>query len=103
MEKLISVEDARAYALAHFPSPVKRKPIEEVLDNCPAVEVVSVVHCKDCKHYCPYEGEEHDGDCLELVGLACFVCEEDFCSHGERMEAKDINVPTTHTNEGGNE
>ena len=39
MEKLISVEDARAYALEHFPSPVVRRHIDEVLDRCPGVEI----------------------------------------------------------------
>jgi hypothetical protein len=88
MVKFINVEEARAYALEHFPSPVVRKPIETVLDNCPLVEVVQVVHCKDCKHYCPYDGEEHKGDCLELVGLESCVYQEDFCSYGERRDNK---------------
>lgn len=43
-----------------------------------------VVRCKDCKHFCPYEGEEHKGDCDELVGLESCVYEDDFCSYGER-------------------
>lgn len=89
MDKFINVEEARAYARDHFPSPVKRKPIEEVLDNCPAVEVVQVVYCKDCKHFCPYDGEEYKGDCLELVGLESCVYQEDFCSYGEKKNEGD--------------
>lgn len=47
-------------------------------------DLVAVVRCKDCKHYCPYEGEEHKGDCDELVGLESCVYEDDFCSYGKR-------------------
>jgi hypothetical protein len=47
-------------------------------------DVVEVVRCKDCKNFCPYEGEEHKGDCAELVGLESCVYEDDFCSYGEK-------------------
>ena len=50
----------------------------------PAADVVEVVRCKDCVHFQPYDGEEHKGDCAELVGLESCVYEEDFCSYGER-------------------
>ena len=50
----------------------------------PSVDAVEVVRCKDCKHFCPYEGEEHKGDCAELAGLESCVYEDDFCSYGER-------------------
>ena len=46
--------------------------------------VCAVVRCKDCKFFCPYEGEEHKGDCAELVGLESCVYEDDYCSYGER-------------------
>ena len=86
MPKLINVDEARAYAREHWPSPVVRRPIEELLDRCPGVEIVEVVRCKDCKHYRPYEGEEHKGDCIELVGLESCVYQDDFCSYGERRD-----------------
>ena len=47
---------------------------------------VEVVRCKDCKNFCAYEGEEHKGDCAELVGLESCVYEDDFCSYGERKD-----------------
>lgn len=50
----------------------------------PSADVIEVVRCKNCKHFCPYEGEEHKGDCAELVGLESCVYEDDFCSYGER-------------------
>ena len=46
-------------------------------------DVIEVVRCKDCRHFCPYEVEEHKGDCNELVGLESCVYEDDFCSYGE--------------------
>ena len=59
-------------------------------ENCgnfmPAKDVIEVVRCKNCKHFCPYEGEEHKGDCAELVGLESCVYEDDFCSYGERKD-----------------
>lgn len=57
--------------------------------NVPAADVVEVVRCKDCRHFCPYEGEEHKGDCNELVGLESCVYEDDYCSYGEaKMDGK---------------
>ena len=66
---------------------LKAVPIEDVL-KAPAVEAVEVCRCKDCKHYCPYEGEEHKGDCAELVGLESCVYEDDFCSYGEKRSGE---------------
>ena len=37
MDGLISVDEARAYAQEHWPSPVVRRQIEALLDNCPRV------------------------------------------------------------------
>ena len=42
-----------------------------------------------CKNFRPYEGEEHKGDCAELVGLESCVYEDDFCSYGEWKEGAD--------------
>ena len=64
------------------------------VNECPhkfvnTADVVEVVRCKDCRHFCPYEGEEHKGDCNELVGLESCVYEDDFCSYGEaKMDGK---------------
>ena len=57
-----------------------------LIDKLPSADVVEVVRCKNCKHFCPYEGEEHKGDCAELVGLESCVYEDDFCSYGERKD-----------------
>ena len=60
--------------------------ILDLIDRMPTADVVEVVRCKDCKHFDAYEGEEHKGDCGELVGLESCVYEDDFCSYGERKE-----------------
>lgn len=58
----------------------------EEVKNAPTIEAEPVVHCKDCKFFRPYEGEEHKGDCAELIGLESCVYEEDFCSYGAKMD-----------------
>ena len=59
------------------------------IKSAKAADVVEVVRCRDCVHFQPYEGEEHKGDCAELVGLESCVYEEDFCSYGEaKMDGK---------------
>ena len=59
-----------------------------LIDKLPTADVVEVVRCKNCKYFCPYEGEEHKGDCAELVGLESCVYEDDFCSYGERKDGE---------------
>ena len=60
--------------------------VKRVLIQAPAEDVVEVVRCKGCKYFDAYEGEEHKGDCGELVGLESCVYANDFCSYGERKE-----------------
>lgn len=58
--------------------------IEEHLSILPAIDVVPVVRCKDCKHL-----DKH-GCCKRLAGAgfwdpaAFAVDDEDYCSRGER-------------------
>ncbi len=58
----------------------------ETIDQIPAVDVVPVVRCKDCKHY-------DMGVCLKIysdgnVHSAAWQSRrpEDFCSYGERKD-----------------
>lgn len=43
-----------------------------------------IVRCGECIHFEPYDGEEHKGDCNELVGLDSCMYEDDYCSYGEQ-------------------
>lgn len=58
--------------------------IEALSEEIEKAGYVKVVRCKDCK----YRRNDYDGfgyyECIELRQL---MCEDDFCSHGERREA----------------
>lgn len=43
-----------------------------------------IVRCGECIHFEPYDGEEHKGNCNELVGLDSCMYEDNYCSYGER-------------------
>ena len=44
-------------------------------------EIMSVVRCKDCRHW-----DREDEYCTDGEGLCGGVTEDDYCSHGERRE-----------------
>lgn len=59
-----------------------RYDVENLIDDAPTVDAVLVVRCENCKH------AETD-----RIGCYCIlhddrVAENDFCSHGERRQAK---------------
>lgn len=58
----------------------------EIIQNAPTVDAVEVVRCKDCKnrYYNHFQGEF----CCEAWadGYDTIVCEDGFCSYGERKE-----------------
>ena len=56
--------------------------ISAMLDNCPTVDAVEVVRCKDCKSL---EITGCYGECRKLVRI---VKPWDFCSYGERREGE---------------
>jgi hypothetical protein len=62
------------------------------IENAPAVDVVEVVRCKDCKHFQQCIYIEQQGMCQNHSGLNgkdCCVSEGDFCSYGERKADND--------------
>lgn len=58
--------------------------LAEDVDKLPAADVVKVVRCKDCKHYC-YDKESYDYYCEEVEGLVLADIDS-FCSYGEKRE-----------------
>lgn len=59
--------------------------IDAIVESAPKVDAVSVVRCKDCKHY----RTRWLGFC-ELIGNENIKREDDdFCSYGERKENAD--------------
>ena len=72
--------------------------VPEFLDECPTIDAIPVIRCKDCKYFLPYltdcetTVEKADGNCgLFVLGDVQFVARQinDFCSYGERKEASD--------------
>ena len=47
MDGMINIDEARAYAQEHWPSPVVRRNIEALLDNCQRVKVQHWINVKD--------------------------------------------------------
>ena len=69
--------------------------VGQAIKNTPTADVVEVVRCKDCKHFCEYSEahkravERADGDCFirmmySLDHQFYAVRYNDFCSYGER-------------------
>ena len=58
--------------------------VQSWLDEQPTVDAVEVVRCKDCKHR--YYNEYNEMYCCEhwSDGFDTVVCEDSFCSYGER-------------------
>ena len=55
--------------------------IVDRIRSAPAVDVVEVVRCKDCRHY-------HHGACTNDFALN-LMRENDYCSYGERRAEKE--------------
>lgn len=55
---------------------------DKEISEIPTVDAVEVVRCKDCKHL--YD-EMDDYCCMSHMGLVK-ICENSFCSYGERKE-----------------
>lgn len=93
VDALASIIKFKAYdgskKIAEYPA---RKAAKEFFANIPAADVVEVVRCKDCKHYVLHTLFGHSqGWCERLCdefdkSLAHGTKEDDYCSHGERLE-----------------
>ena len=57
----------------------------KIIDDCPAIDAVPVVRCKDCIYY--EKGIDYPPYCnCPSGGISDYPQEDDFCSHGERGE-----------------
>lgn len=85
MPKLIDIDVARAFAEERWPSPVARRCVDILLDNCPTVEVPEIVRCKDCKHWGTGYGGETDK--IKVCEYANYmVGGNGYCVYGEQKE-----------------
>ena len=60
--------------------------VDYLISDAPTIDAVSVVRCKECKHYNFYRKQfsmERRGDGL-CDRMNCVMNDDDFCSHGER-------------------
>lgn len=58
--------------------------IENVINDCPTVDAVEVVRCKDCKFY--ETKHYYKGICKNIIGMVDVQDGNSFCSYGERKE-----------------
>lgn len=79
-EALIKLAQSKHYAVSSIDSPfdaVRRqgKLFREAVDECPAVDVVEVVRCRDCKHW---------NAAVDLCKwFDCCTEADGFCHHGK--------------------
>lgn len=85
----IDIETARAWARVHFPSPVKRRPIDDLLAHCPRVEGEITIRCKDCRAaepIAPVYQERFGSDALYCVLFGAYVHPDDYCSSFDGLD-----------------
>lgn len=54
-----------------------------MISDCPTIDAVPVVRCKDCKHWERFAAGSDKGICTDGD---CLMYEDGFCSEGERKE-----------------
>ena len=82
-----AVKEAIGFINLHFVACGEEKSLLDVINEVPAVDVVPVVRCKDCKHY-----DNSEGICWCKINSKFFpggvdwhgFPEDGFCSYGER-------------------
>lgn len=62
------------------------KCVERAIKEAPTADVVEVVRCKDCKHYClsDFRKPEEHRWCEQICNGDYYPEPTDFCSYGER-------------------
>lgn len=53
-------------------------------DNGDAIDAVPVVRCRECKYR--FKNNGHDKSGCPIIDTNIWMDDDDFCSHGERME-----------------
>ena len=79
--------DIDMYGGCHIAECFQGYEANEIVDKMPTVDAVEVVRCKDCKHFWLPQGFcTHDRH--EYQTQAVWQEDDDFCSYGERRDAK---------------
>ena len=82
-------DDVEMYGGVHIIECFPADDAREIVDQMPTVDAVEVVRCKDCKWYQirAWEEGKPEYDCRKTHALLD-VEPDDFCSYGERRDAK---------------
>lgn len=65
------------------------KPLLDAVVDVPSIDVIEVIHCKDCAYFHPYPFEPKYGSCKYHLGTYLQYEEKnemDYCSDAERLE-----------------
>lgn len=84
MPEMINVEEARAYALKRWPSPVVRRPMEALLDDCPRA-AKPVQHGENTSYIITDDVNKYHSRIILVEGVKskrCRVFYEDDREHG---------------------
>ena len=83
MKRLIDANALIAeYDRVHIGEPGKAR---KLMEDAPTIDAVEVVRCKDCK----WLYDEMDDYCCRSHRGLVRICENSFCSYGERKESDD--------------
>ena len=95
---VIDVDKARAWAKEHWPSPVVRRHVDDLLAHCPRAKEIPVIHCERCKHSAPipeqYRAKFYEGVLMctrergepEYGHAVSTVWADSFCDDAEERE-----------------
>ena len=81
--RLIDCHKAKRAIYQHKTQRLQKETVLKILDSAPTIDAVPVVRCKDCKYII---FSDCYGECGK--GYLGMVQPNDFCSRGERKEAK---------------
>ena len=63
--------------------------MEQVIDDCPTIDAVEVVRCKECYFVNCYDELSPRYECTRMLG-SLQVKPDDFCSYGKRRKENNV-------------
>jgi len=99
MSRLIDADDLKDLMFVAFMSYERGfiNMLENIINDCPTIDAIEVVRCKDCKYGAQGYIQNKDNSTTLLDEYLCIkhnkiVEPDDFCSYGERRESDDARV-----------
>ena len=81
MKRYVDIDELKENICKRTNNPIISSWLNRWIEDTPAADVVSVVHCKDCKYLM---FSDMYGECSQ--GHMGIVWPGDFCSYGERKD-----------------